>query len=207
MSDKKIEKKYYTTQADVIPAKDNPWAHELMTTIKKGKKVTGFASAHHTLVNTTSGEVAGDMAVIGVQKVVDKEEFVKFFGAGIVEVFGLTKPAKDLFQAIMQVYLEQKFSPDQLYINYDVIRDEYSYDKSRPTYTNGLNELCVKDFLRPVERRDNLYWVNPNLFYKGDRMRIVREYVLAGSEAHKQIEAQSAAAQQQQLEFDTPESD
>lgn len=201
MSDKK---KYYTNRSEIVPAKENPWARELAHTIKKGKKVTGFASAHHSLVNHATGEIAGDMAVVGVQKVVDKEEFVKFFGAGIEEVFELSKPAKDLFRAILRAYLEQKNQPDQLYINYDVLRDDYGYDKSRPTYNNGINELCVKGFLAPVERRENLFWVNPHMFYKGDRIRIVREYVRAGTDAAKAIEAEQSLLQQQQIPFDEP---
>ncbi|WP_216591793.1 hypothetical protein, partial [Streptomyces brasiliscabiei] len=181
MSDKK--KVYYTTRSAVLSAKENPWARELAHTIKKGKKVTGFASAHHSLVNNATGEVAGDMAVIGIQKVVDREEFVKFFGAGIEEVFELSKPAKDLFRSILRAYLDQKYQPDQLYISYEAICDDHGYGKSRPTYNNGINELCVKGFLAPVERKDGMFWVNPHLFYKGDRIRIVHEYVRAGSEA------------------------
>jgi hypothetical protein len=190
---------YYTTRAEVVSSKENPWAKELAHTIKKGGRVTGFASSNHALVNTQTGEHAGDMAVIGVQKVVDKEEFVKFFGAGIEEVFELSKPAKDLFRAILKAYLDAKMQPDQLYINFDVIKDEYGYDKSRPTYNNGLNELCLKGFLAPVEKRENMYWVNPHLFYKGDRIRLVRDYVRSGSDAHKQLEKEQAAMAQQQL--------
>ncbi|WP_227655739.1 hypothetical protein, partial [Klebsiella pneumoniae] len=51
----------------------------------------------------------------------------------------------------------------------------------------------------PVEKRENLYWVNPHLFYKGDRIRLVREYVRSGSDAHKQLEKEQVAMDQQQL--------
>jgi hypothetical protein len=196
LTNKKI---YYTTKAEVVPVKENPWARELAHTIKKGGKITGFASSNHALVNRSTGEMAGEMAVIGVQKVVDKEEFIKFFGAGIEEVFELSKPAKDLFRSILKAYLDAKHQPDQLYINFDVIKEDYGYDKSRPTYNNGLNELCVKGFLAPVEKREGLFWVNPHLFYKGDRIRLVRDYVRQGSEAHKELEKEQAMMAQQQL--------
>lgn len=181
------KKSYYTSRSEVVSHKVNPWAQDLAHTIKKGSRVTGFAAAKHSLIDTGTGEVLGDMAVVGVQKVVDKEEFIKFFGAGIVEVFELTKPAKDLFKAILNLYLEVKNQPDQIYINYEAITDEYDYKRSRPTFNNGLNELCVKGFLAPIEKREHLFWVNPHLFYKGDRIRIVREYVRSGTEAHKQL--------------------
>jgi hypothetical protein len=201
------KKGYYTSRAEVIAVRDNPWAGELVHTIKKGRRVTGFASASHALINQNTGEIAGDMAVIGVQKIVDKEEFIKFFGAGIMEVFELTKPAKDVFRAVLGVYLEQKHQPDQMYISYDVIHLDYEFSKSRTSYNNGINELCVKGFLAPVQRRENLYWVNPNLFYKGDRLRVVNDYVRAGTKAAKQLELEQARAKQGDLLLGDPNAD
>lgn len=202
MADEK--KGYYTSRAEIVPASVNPWAGELAHTIRKGRKVTGYASSKHSLVNQQTGEVAADMAVIAVQKVVDREEFIKFFGAGIMEVFELTKPAKDVFRATLRVYLEQKNQPDQLYINFELVSRNFGFDKSRPSFTNGMNELCVKGFLAPIELMENLYWVNPNLFYKGDRIRIVNEYVRAGSRAAKQLAKEQALANQGALALDDP---
>ncbi|MNO03836.1 hypothetical protein D3C81_2246620 [compost metagenome] len=51
---------------------------------------------------------------------------------------------------------------------------------------------------------DSLYWVNPNLFYKGDRIRIVHDYVRAGSKAAKQLEQEQLKANQRNLAFDDP---
>lgn len=196
------KKSYYVTRENVVPSKENPWAGDLAHTIKKGSRMTGFAaSSSHSLVNTTTGEMSPDMAVVGFRKVVDKEEFIKFFGAGIEEVFELPKGAKDLFRTILKAYLEAKNQPDQLYINFESIVDDYGYSKSRTTYTNSLNELCTKGFLAPVERRDNLYWINPNLFYKGDRIRLVKEFVLQGSEAHAQLEKEQESLDQRSLEL------
>jgi len=41
-------------------------------------------------------------------------------------------------------------------------------------FQTGLNELLAKGFLAP--RSPNLFWVNPALFFKGDRVAFVREY-------------------------------
>lgn len=194
------KKSYYVTRENVVASKENPWAGDLAHTIKKGSRMTGFAaSSSHSLVNTATGEVSPDMAVVGFRKVVDKEEFIKFFGAGIEEVFELPKGAKDLFRTILKAYLEAKNQPDQLYINFEAMVDDYHYNRSRTTFTNSLNELCSKGFLAPVERRDNLYWINPNLFYKGDRIRLVKEFVLQGSEAHAQLEKEQEDLTQRSL--------
>lgn len=192
-------KKYYFTREGVTAHKENPWLHELAHTIKKGRKITGYASSRHSLVDQQTGELAGDMAVVGVQKVVDKEEFVKFFGAGIEEVFDLTKTGKDLFRCILAAYLDAKNAPDQMYINFAAIKEDFGYPRSKTSFMNGMGELLQKGFFAPVEGRENLYWVNPHLFYKGDRMRIVKEYVRAGTPAHEQLKKEQADLQQQNL--------
>lgn len=200
MADEK--KGYYTSRAGVTPARINPWAGELVHTIKKGRRITAFASTKHALVNQTTGEVSEDVAVMGVQKVVDQENFIKVFGAGMAGVFELAKPAQDVFLAIMRIYLQQSGRTDQLYFNHPMLVEYWGYTKSRASFNNGVNELCVKGFIAPVEAMDSLYWVNPNLIYKGDRMRIVTEYVRAGSRAAKQLEKEQALAKQGVLGLD-----
>lgn len=184
---------YYVSKKDLTPTKINPWSRELVHTMKKGAKITGFAAARHDIVNSETGEVVGDVgAVVGTRKIVDKEEFVKFFGAGLVEAFSLSKGAQDVFKTILHAYLEANTligRPDQIYITHEVAKEDLGYSRSKTTFTSGINELCLKEFMNPVDGRDGFYWLNPNLFYKGDRMRIVREFVLDGSESHQQIKA------------------
>ena len=45
---------------------------------------------------------------------------------------------------------------------------------SEKTFQRGLRELLGKSFLAP--KLPNVYWVNPALFFKGDRVMFVREY-------------------------------
>ena len=47
---------------------------------------------------------------------------------------------------------------------------------SKYTFNNGLKELLEKQFLFP--RSPNEYWVNPALFFKGDRVAFLKEYRL-----------------------------
>ncbi|WP_434533783.1 hypothetical protein, partial [Chitiniphilus shinanonensis] len=42
------------------------------------------------------------------------------------------------------------------------------------TFQTGLRELLAKGFL--AARSPNLFWVNPSLFFKGDRVAFVKEY-------------------------------
>jgi hypothetical protein len=42
------------------------------------------------------------------------------------------------------------------------------------SFMAGLKELLNKGFLAP--RTPNVFWVNPHLFFKGDRVAFVQEY-------------------------------
>lgn len=190
---------YYISKKEILPQKQNPWTKELVHTMKKGVKITGFASAQHSLVNTKTGETSDAGAVIGTKRTVDKEEFVKFFGAGLVEAFSLSKTAKDVFLTILHAYIEKNTTtgkPDQIFLTYIMAKEELGYNKSRSTFTSGINELCFKEFMAPTENREGFYWLNPNLFYKGDRMVIANEYIVEGSKAHLQMQEEEKKQKQ-----------
>jgi len=47
-------------------------------------------------------------------------------------------------------------------------------DLSDRTFRRGLHELLENGFIYP--RGESLYWVNPNLFFRGNRATFVRTY-------------------------------
>ena len=47
-------------------------------------------------------------------------------------------------------------------------------DMSEKTFQRGLKELLAKQFLAP--RSPSTFWVNPALFFKGDRVKFITEY-------------------------------
>ncbi|WP_267129127.1 hypothetical protein, partial [Pseudomonas helleri] len=49
-----------------------------------------------------------------------------------------------------------------------------SVDMSEKTFQRGLKELLAKQFLAP--RSPSTFWVNPALFFKGDREKVMNEY-------------------------------
>jgi hypothetical protein len=195
---------YYISKKDILPQKENPWTKELAHTMKKGQKITGFASAKHTLMNNDTGETTDAGAVVGTSSIVDKEEFIKFFGLGLIEAFSLSKTAKDVFLTILHAYIEKNTitgKPDQIFLTFNMAKEELNYQKSRSTFTSGINELCYKQFMAPTENREGFYWLNPNLFYKGDRMIIAKEYIIEGSKAHiKKKEQEKEEEKQKQIE-------
>jgi hypothetical protein len=62
---------------------------------------------------------------------------------------------------------------------------------SEKTFQRGLKELLAKLFLAP--KGPSAYWVNPALFFKGDRVLFVREYVRRKNAAPVEAEAEEQA--------------
>lgn len=128
------------------------------------------------LVDPASGEVHN--AVIVEQEELDEVHFVKVFTAGIRAAFGLSLTGSRVFQAILDVYQRQPLTggfADSIYLHFfDGGLDGRALDMSDRTFRRGLVELLENGFLYP--RGENLYWVNPNLFFRGDRATFIKEY-------------------------------
>lgn len=144
-------------------------------TIKAKKKMVRTGGARE-LVNTQTGEV--HQAVIVEEHELDESQFVKVFTAGIRAAFNLTLTGSRVFQAILEVYQNQPLSggfSDSIYLAwFDGGLDGRKLDMSERTFQRGLVELLENGFLFP--RTQNLFWVNPNLFFRGDRATFIRTY-------------------------------
>jgi hypothetical protein len=108
----------------------------------------------------------------------DDEQFVKVFAAGVAAAYELTRTSSRVFQAILQEYEKAPMSGgyvDCVYLSWFggglAGRD---LGMSEKTFQRGLKELLAKGFISP--KTPDVYWVNPALFFKGDRVMLVKEY-------------------------------
>ena len=151
----------------------NPLFHVQDVKIKTKKVRTG---ATNELVDPGTGEI--HTAVIHTIEPTDNEHFVKFFSAGIRASYELNLTGTKVFQAILQLYQNMPMSggyADCIYIRFfDGGLDGCQLNMSEDTFNRGLKMLLQKGFLAP--RQPNLYWVNPHLFFRGDRAVFIREY-------------------------------
>jgi len=151
----------------------NPLVDTFTLKTKKKAVSTGGAKA---LINAETGEV--HQAVIVEDVELDESQFVKVFTAGIRAAFNLSLTGSRVFQAMLEVYQTQPLSggfADSIYLHFfDGGLDGRKLDLSERTYRRGLVELLENGFLYP--RGENLYWVNPNLFFRGDRATFIKTY-------------------------------
>lgn len=152
----------------------NPLVEPREVTIKRRYVRTGSTAE---LVNTSTGEVSAVSAVHTVEER-DDAEFVKVFAAGVSAAYDLNRTAQRVFQAVLQEYERMPMTRGyadtvELFWFGDGLSGR-DIGMSEKTFQRGLKELLAKGFLAP--KSSSLFWVNPSLFFKGDRVMFIKEY-------------------------------
>lgn len=144
------------------------------------------------LVDPSTGEV---QAVSMIRQVEERDdaEFVKVFSDGLKAAFGLSKTASRVFHVVLEEYEKTPMNrgyADSIYLAWfgDGLsgRDIGMTDR---TFQTGLKELLAKGFISP--RGPSLFWVNPHLFFKGDRVLFIKEYVRRSSRPRNEIDLEN----------------
>lgn len=153
----------------------NPLISPADVPVKKKRVRSGLAAK--TLVDAATGEVAAASVVHQIEEK-DSDEFVKVFAAGIAATYELSGTGQRVFQAVLQEYESTPMSggfADSVYLAwFGEGLSGRDVGMSEKTFQRGLKELLGKGFLAP--KTPNLFWVNPALFFKGDRVMFVKEY-------------------------------
>lgn len=175
----------------------NPLVDGSSVKTKQKSVRTGLKS---DLVNPSTGEITHQSMVHTIEEV-DDSQFVKIFAAGVVASYDLNKTAQRVFQAILSEYQQTPMSggfADTLYLSwFDGGLSGKVIGMSEYTFKRGMNVLLEKGFIAP--RMPNQFWVNPSLFFKGDRVLFLREYRRRKSSKDEQSRDELEAKGQQRL--------
>lgn len=152
----------------------NPLMEPREISVKRRRVRTG---TRQDLINPLTGEVHGVSALHVVEEK-DDAEFVKVFSDGVKATFGLSRTAARVFQVVLDEYQKTPMVGgyvDSVYLAwFDGGLSGQKIGMADKTFQTGLKELLGKGFLSP--RSPNLFWVNPSLFFKGDRVMFIKEY-------------------------------
>ena len=142
--------------------------------VKSGLVATKMSN---DLVDRSTGE-QHTHALIHTLNIVDDAHFVKVFAEGIKQAFQLSRTEMRIFCLVLEVYEQEKmtggFADSITLFWFNDTLNGQPVDMSDRTFQNGLKGLLNKDFLSPKVR--DQYWVNPTLFFKGDRVAFITEY-------------------------------
>lgn len=159
----------------VISPEVNPLIEPNAVPVKRRYVRSGINSE---LVDTNTGELSA-VSMIHTIEEKDDMEFVKVFAAGVAASYDITKAGQRVFQAVLAEYgntpMSRGFADAVELFWFGNGLAGRDIGMSEPTFNRGLRELLAKRFLYPRSR--TTYWVNPSLFFKGNRVMFIREYV------------------------------
>lgn len=160
-----------TTAGRKIRHETNPLVNPKELVMKERTVKVGSA---RELIDTSTGEVSNVNAIYQ-RKIVDSERFAKIYLDGLAKTFDLTKTAQRVFQSILKLCEKDT---DSIWLNFMTIS---KCDENLPeaTFYRGLKELLEKDFLAYSDI-PNKFWINVHLFFNGDRVKFITEYVKEG---------------------------
>jgi Firmicute plasmid replication protein (RepL) len=148
--------------------KSNPFLESLRVPLAPRSNM--FVKRDEAVINLSSGNIQEDVLLTGKRKYVDGEHFVKLFVKEMEVIFDLTRPAQKIFS-----YMLSKVEyDDKLHFDIKDCKVSLKY-KSESQIFIGVKELMLNSFIAKTSWT-NVYWINPKIFYKGDRLVILREY-------------------------------
>lgn len=173
----------------------NPLVQACDITVRQRHVRTGLRK---DLTDLATGEVSA-AAMIHTIEYKDDAEFVKVFAGGIAASYELSKTAQRVFSTILDEYERTPMHggfADTIYLAwFNGGLSGREVNMSEATFNRGLRELLAKGFL--AARGPNAFWVNPSLFFKGDRALFLKEYRRrVSSEDQRQREALERRGQQ-----------
>jgi len=162
---------------DVELHKENPFIKELDGMKRSTKRRTVTAKSGKAVIDLGSGKLEDVAEIVSVHQV-DNEQFVKLFTSNLKQFFSL-KPTSYRIVQVLLSQLGKAPRRDMVYLNMSVTERYFTETDqksvSRSAYYGGMKELIEKQFI--AESVDpNLYWINPTLFFNGDRVRFVKEF-------------------------------
>lgn len=122
------------------------------------------------------GEIGGVTEISQVVNV-DSTEFIKIFTQNVKAFFELSQAAYKVLQLVFRS-VQDAPGVDQIVLNFLIAEDvakQIDVGISKAVFHRGLTELLHKGFVAESVY-PNVYYINPNLFFNGDRARFVQEY-------------------------------
>ena len=109
---------------------------------------------------------------------VDNEQFVKIFTSNLKQFFNLKPTTYRMVQVLLH-QLGRARDRDTVYLNVSVAEQYLSLPIRTRFQKHPITTPCAnsskKGFIAE-STNPNLYWINPALFFNGDRVRFVKEY-------------------------------
>lgn len=146
------------------------WAMQML--VDRRKKETKFIHTHGTVINKDAEVMKEGDLIMGRQRVVDNERFVKIYVGSLMLFNDLSSKAALLFTYMLKVL--QKNDTRIYLVPEEMIA---LMGCSEATYYRAVVELLDSDMLARSDSSSIIYYINPAFIFNGDRMTIVQSFI------------------------------
>ena len=156
--------------------RENPFLSEVAENIQtRYKKIAVKNNESLAIINKDTGELHG-AAGFWYKEETEKERFVKLYADGVAGIMGLKNPGKKVFRLLYNQLLGHK-DRTEISLYYDSLSDDEKKGLGKRTFVSGITELINARFIAEsiIPAR---YFINPAFIYNGDRLAIIKEFVL-----------------------------
>lgn len=162
--------------------RQNPFLEETLQHIEKGEKTLLFGQKDRDLLIDSDGQVKGH-SLFARKMTVDKAKFMKVFMTGLINWFDLSKASIKVFAYVANQVVPNK---DTFIFDLEDCKAFTSYS-GRNTITSALAELVDNQF---IARGPNpyIYYINPTVFFNGDRLTFIEQYEVEATERQREPE-------------------
>lgn len=147
---------------------------QLIDSVRVKHRSKGYRQKSIDVVDPETGETESMVMREHLQKQTDTTEFVKLYAASIDWIFDLNKPDQRVARIILKTIMDGPLNAEYIYLNYRIAVEDYCYTKSRQEWSNSIRRLEKRGVIDRDRKRPGHIFVNPDHFYKGDRMEIIR---------------------------------
>jgi len=148
----------------------NPFIDRLVVKTR-GRRVT--VARGSTLMDVKTGEIEGVTEIAQIVEV-DEGQFVKLFTKDLAIWFDLNKSAMRVFGALLATVQKESIGRDLVFFDHTSEQTK-KFGMSKQTFYRGVEELIEKGFIAR-HRSAGWYFINPAMFFNGNRARFVKEY-------------------------------
>lgn len=152
---------------------ENPFISEVIEHISDKRYRKAVGCTYQQVLNEESGELENQkIFVLGEQKKVDKQEYYKVFYGAIKNFFQLSKSTMTLFEYIMTNIC---YSHDRICILSGDVKEKIGM--SRSGCYRGILQLLEAGVIAKADQ-EGCYFINPTIAFKGDRITLIKQYIL-----------------------------
>ena len=151
----------------------NPFLGPVVATLTGAKrKIPVAMSPNLSTIDHDTGEISPVEGQITKYIAADREGFVKLYTAQLDAFFELKANARKVVKYVIHMH-QQNPNKHRVTLHPAYAADD-GYEMAKSSWYDGINELIEKKFIAAAQAQNDFY-LNPAIFFNGDRTRLVVE--------------------------------